>query len=173
MKIPLAKIKLLRQHLRRDLDPEQLRSLAADMQRHGQIQPIAVRKLDDDEWELIAGRRRLEAAKLLNWSDIEGHELTWEDKAELPALAENLKRTQLTPLEEADSVLWMHTEGNMSIGEIAEKTGHGTSWVQDRLAVGNLPENLKQAVHARTLSISAALLLSEITDTDYRDYLLH
>lgn len=174
MKVLISQIKILRQHLRRDIDAEQLRFLAEDMARpHGQLQPIAIRPLDDNTYELIAGRRRLEAARLLGWAEIEAHLISYDGLAEIPALAENIKRSQLTPLEEADVVGYMHVEQQLSIGDIAERTGHGTSWVQDRLALSRYPDNFKLAVHRRRLSIGAAGLMLQITDTEYRDYLLH
>lgn len=173
MRIEIETITLTRQLLRRELDQNALLELAEDIKRHGQIQPIAVRRTGENTWQLVAGRRRLEAVKLLGHTSIEAHELIWPGLAELPALAENIRRKNLSPLEEADIVTWMHEKAHMPIAEIAEKTGHGTSWVQDRLAVGNLPEELKQALHEGYLRISAAFMLARIDDQQYRAYLLH
>lgn len=173
MKIPIDAITIDRQLLRRALDPEALAALAADFVENGQIQPIAVERTGPASWRLVAGRRRLHAAKLLDWTDIEAHEIVVKSLAEIPALAENLKRSQLSPLEEADTVHWMHTEGQMSINDIADRTGHGNNWVQDRLELANMPENVKDAVHRRKISIGAAGMLCRITQLDYRDYLLH
>jgi len=172
-KANIDQIVILRRYLRHTIDPEHLRSLAESIEKEGLLQPIVLRPLDNGMLELIAGRRRLEAAKLLAWQEIEYSPYTKNRRAELPAFAENLKRDQMTPLEEAELVAILHTDENMSIAAIAEETGHGTSWVQDRLAVGNLPAELKEALHAGYFRISAALILSRITDQPYRQYLTH
>jgi ParB family chromosome partitioning protein len=173
MLIPLTAITITRRALRRTIDPEQLRLLADDITRNGLIQPIAVRALPADRYALVAGRRRLEAHKLLGLPNIDAHLLDGTIADELRGAAENIKRVQLTPLEEADIVRDLHDLDHLSINDIAEQTGHSNSWVQDRLALLSLPQNFQDAIHARHISISGALLLSGITDTDYRDYLLH
>lgn len=173
MLIPIAAITIERRLLRRTIDPDKLRSLAEDIERNSLLQPIAVRTLDGHGYALIAGRRRVEAHKLLGRETIEAHILDNAVSDELRGAAENIKRVQLSPLEEADIVGDLHDLDNLSIADIAERTGHGTSWVQDRLAIRALPGSFQDAVHARQLSISAALLLSTIDDIAYRDYLLH
>ncbi len=173
MKLPLEAITMLRRPHRRTIDQNDLDLLAADMQRVGLLQPIAVRALPDGRYELIAGRRRLAAAAQLGWPEIEAHVIAWAGSADVPALSENVRRTNLSPVEESDVVQALHTDEAWSIAEICERTGHGTSWVQDRLAVAAMPETFKKALHARKVGIGAAMMLLRIEDREYRDYLLH
>lgn len=173
MLIDITSITIHRRLLRRSLDPEALRLLAEDIALNGLIQPIAVRVLDPGRYALIAGRRRVEAHKLLDRAQIEAHILDATIRDEIRGAAENIKRVQLSPLEEADIVRDLHDLDGLSIAEIAEQTGHGTSWVQDRLALLGLPAEFQAAIHNKHLSISAGLLLSGITDPEYRAYLLH
>lgn len=173
MLIRLDQVTIARRLLRRDLDAGQLQALAEDIARNGQIQPIAVREVGPDAYVLIAGRRRLEAVRSLGWERIEAHVMDGGAADVVRGAAENIKRVQLSPLEEADIVRDLHDVDGLSIHDIAEQTGHGTSWVQDRLALVSLPRPFQDAVHGRRLSISAALLLQSIGDGEYRDYLLH
>lgn len=173
MKVPLDTIDLDRALLRRELDPEQLRSLAEDLLANGLLHPLPVREKPNGRWSLVAGRRRLTAAKMLGWTEIDVHVTSGSASIEIPALAENLKRASLSPLEEAEAVALLYNERGLSIRDIAAQTGHGHSWVQDRLAVAALPPNFQDALHHKYISISAALLFQEIGDVEYRDYLLH
>ena len=173
MKVRVDKIELLRQKLRFELKEEDTRLLAEDMERQGQIQPIAVKLIEGDRYELVAGRRRWEAAKLLGWETIEAFEGEYKQGIDIAASAENIKRLQMSPMEEAAHVAYLHTEGNMSIGAIAEATGHGTSWVQDRLAIGQLPLCLQEGLHKGWFKIGAALSLSRITDQQQLEYYVH
>lgn len=173
MKIPLEKIRLIRPEHRLSLDPEALRSLAADLKENAQIQPIAVRPLQTGEWELIAGRRRVEAARLNGWTEIEAYQPESESSAEMLALSENVKRADISALEESIIIQRFHVDLNMSIGEIAERTGHGHEWVQRRLEVAAFPEDVKKALHEKILSVSAAAFLAQVDDTEYRTWLLH
>jgi ParB family chromosome partitioning protein len=91
---------------------------------------------------------------------------------EIPALAENLMRLNMNPLEEAEAVRILSEEKNLSQREICALTNHGTSWVQDRLFLCTLPDNFKKAVGDKKLSIAAAGQLMLIQQADYRDYLL-
>lgn len=173
MKVEVDKIELLREALRFELNPEETQILADDMARQGQIQPIAVKQIDGERWELVAGRRRWEAAKLLGWKEIEAFEGEYREGILIAAAAENIRRKQLSPLEESAYVEKLHTDGNMSIGAIVEATGHGTSWVQDRLAAAKLPELLKEGLHKGWFKLGAAMILSKITDLAQLEYYVH
>lgn len=173
MKIRVDAIKMLRAELRFELDPRETQILADDLERQGQIQPIAVKKIDADTWELVAGRRRWEASKLLGWTHIEAFEGEYKEGILIAAAAENLRRKQLSLLEEAAYVEKLHVEGAMSINDIAEATGHGNSWVQDRLAILNMPPVLKELIHAGHAKVGAALMLSRITDMPTLEWLCH
>ena len=173
MQIKVDSIRILRALLRFELKEEETWLLADDLRRQGQIQPIAVKRIDNDSWELVAGRRRWEAAKLLHWEFIEAFEGDYGQGVEIAAAAENIQRKQMSLMEEAAHVGHLHGAGKMSINEIAERTGHGNSWVQDRLAVLEFPDNLKELVHGGHIRIGAALILSRVSNKEQLDYFIH
>lgn len=158
--------------LREDVTIESVHTLAEDIKMRGLLQAIVVRPRQGGGYRLVAGRRRLTAAKSLDWITIPARILDEGDIDEIDALAENLMRLQMNPLEEAMAVKMLHEDKGLSIAQIREQTNHGTSWVQDRLMLANMPELFQKAVAKRKVSISAAALLLQIEDTEYRDYLL-
>jgi len=173
MKVRIDRIKLLRTELRFELDPRETQILADDLQRQGQIQPIAVKRIDEEWWELVAGRRRWEAAKLIPWTEIDAFEGEYKEGILIAAAAENIRRKQLSLLEESAYVAKLHGEGNMSIADIADATGHGTSWVQDRLALLHYPQCIKDLVHGGHIKLGAASMLSRVTDMPTLEYYCH
>lgn len=168
----IDQIHMDRSALRVEVTDDSVRQLAESIRAQGLLQAIVVAQRDGGGWRLIAGRRRLTACKLLGYTTIPARILEPEQIDEIPALAENLMRLQMSPTEEAEAVRLLHEEKGMSQREIAELTNHGTSWVQDRLFLCTLPDNFKKAVGEKKLSIAAAGQLMQIADTDYRDYLL-
>ena len=173
MKLPIGQIFDRRKVNRREKNEANIKQLAEDFRLNGQITPISVRKADDGTWDLVAGATRIEAAKLNGWTEIEAYDTGIRGATEAAALAENVKRYNLSPVEEADQLIYMHDELGIGINQIAEKTGHSNSWVQDRLMIANFPENFKSALHRRKLSIGAAGQLMLITDEPLRDWYLH
>lgn len=170
--VRLDQIHMDRSALRQSVTDESVKSLTESILTHGLLQAIVVTPREGGGYRLIAGRRRLTACKLLNYITIPARIIDTDRIDELPALAENLIRLQMNPLEEAEAVRLLHEEKGLSQREICELTNHGTSWVQDRLFLCTLPDNFKKAVAEKKLSIAAAGQLMQIQQEDYRDYLL-
>ena len=171
--IPIDAVQLLRVALREHIDELAVRQLADSIAEYGQLNPITVRDLGNGLFELIAGRMRVAAVQLLGRPTIDANVINYIGNAVLPAVAENIVRTQMNPLEEARAVEHLHTEGNMSIKAIAHYTHRSTTWVQDRLMLCALPDYAQAAVKGKQLSIATAALLCRIPDEDYRKYLIH
>ncbi len=171
--ITITDVLFERAELRDGLDPDAIRILAESVASDGLLQAIVVSKREDGGYRLIAGRRRMAACLYLGWTKISARIISNPAVAELPALAENLMRLQMNPLEEAQAVKLLHDQRGLSIGDIATRTHHGTSWVQDRLALLSLPDNFQKMVGLRKISISSAMMLQDITDGELRDYYLH
>lgn len=170
--IYIEQIHMDRTALRHSVTDESVKQLADSIRLHGLLQAIVVAQREGGGYRLIAGRRRLTACKLIGFTTIPARIVDTEHVDEIPALAENLIRLNMNPLEEAEAIRRLHEEQGLSQREIAELTNHGTSWVQDRLFLCSLPENFKKAVADKKLSIAAAGQLCQIQETDYRDYLL-
>src|SRR5713101_6295792 len=101
--IPVENIKPSPHQARKEFDPEGIKSLAQSMQSEGLIQPIIVRAVAAGAYELIAGERRLRAAKLLGWTSIDAiiQSSVSDQDAAIKGLIENLQREDLNPIEEA------------------------------------------------------------------------
>lgn len=170
--IRIEQIHMDRMALRESVTEESVKQLADSIRTHGLLQAIVVTEREGGGWRLIAGRRRLMACQTLGYTTVPARIIETEHQDELPALAENLIRLQMNPLEEAEAIRRLNEEQGMSQRDIAELTNHGTSWVQDRLFLCTLPDNFKKAVRDKKLTIGAASQLMQIQDVDYRDYLL-
>lgn len=166
-------IHLDRCHLRAEVTEESVSQLADSIRLHGLLQAIVVTPRLAGGYRLIAGRRRLVACQSLQYQTVPCRIIEDPGLDEIPALAENLMRLQMNPLEEARACKMLHEQKGLSIAEICERTNHGTSWVQDRLALLELPEHYQQAVALKHISMCAAMRLMAITEPDYRDYLLN
>lgn len=170
--IYIDQIHMDRTALRQNVTEDSVRQLAESIKAHGLLQAIVVAPRQGGGYRLIAGRRRMTACKTLGYTTIPARIMDGTDIDEIPALAENLIRLNMNPLEEAEAVRHLHEDEGLSQADIAKLTNHGTSWVQDRLFLCTLPDNFKKAVADKKLTIGAAGQLMLIQDVDYRDYLL-
>lgn len=149
LSVLLDDIKRNPQQPRRDFDLEQLGELARSLDAYGLLQPIVVREVGKGKYELIAGERRLRAAKLLKWERIpcvvrEG-ETTNRSKIEL-SLLENLQRRDLNSIEEATAFKQLTTEYGMGQDEIAERLGRSRVSVTNSIRMLNLPREVQQGL---------------------------
>jgi ParB family transcriptional regulator, chromosome partitioning protein len=145
---------------RRDFDPAELRELEHSMRENGLLQPITVRKHAAHRFQLIAGERRLRAAKRLGWNDIPAIIKELDDRQTLTlALVENLQRADLNPLDEALGYQRLIEEFAFTPPQVAEAVGKDRSTVANLLRLLQLPEGIRKLLrdgkltggHARTL----------------------
>lgn len=171
--VPLSQIIEPPAPLRGSIDPEKLRELAASLKEHGQLQAVVLVR-DGENWRLVAGHRRYLAAKLLGWETLEAKLLpAGRTPWELVALAENTQREDLTPVEEARVLYTLVHDQSRDVDETASRFGKSRAWVDARLDLCSYPEDLLDAVHARTISLGVARELSRVTDDGYRGFLLY
>ena len=104
--IPIDQIVLPANQPRRYFDDKAMQELTASVRQHGILQPLLVRAVEDDRYELVAGERRYRAAKSANMEDIPVivKELSDDDAIEI-AILENLQRQDLNPIEETEAIL--------------------------------------------------------------------
>ncbi len=146
---------------RTDFNTDDLNELAASIGEHGILQPLIVtRNPLDERYTLIAGERRLKAAKLANLQAVPVIVREADDLSRLDlALIENIQRTDLSPLETAEAYRQLHQDFNLSHEEISQKVGKSRVSVTNTLRLLNLPQKLKTALlegrisegHARVL----------------------
>ncbi len=142
------------------VDPEALSELAASIREHGLIQPLIVTQQGPDRYQLIAGERRWQAARMAGLAQVPVivKEATAQEALEI-ALVENIQRADLNPLEEAMAFRQLVDEFEMTQEQVADRVGKSRVSVTNTLRLLRLPAAVKQALldgtvregHARTL----------------------
>lgn len=158
--VPLADIKTNPYQPRRSFDEEQLAELTASIKEYGVLQPLVTRRAADGTYELIAGERRLRAAKLagLERVPVVIRDVRDEDSAML-ALVENLQRSDLGFLEEATGYARLLAEFGLTQEELAERLGKKQSTIANKLRLLKLTPDVQRTLvelgaserHARAL----------------------
>lgn len=156
---------------REHFSPEKLEELAASIKKHGVLQPLVVAP-QDDKFELIAGERRLRAAKMagLQFLPVIIRKIKEHEKLEL-ALIENLQREDLNPIEEAMGYKRLIDEFNLTQDEAGEKVSKSRPAVANALRLLNLPKEIQEAVSRGKISASSGRVLAGISDAKKRDEL--
>ena len=155
---------------RKNFDEENLKNLAESIKENGIIQPILVRKISEEKYQIIAGERRFRAAKMANSKqipvfvkDVEGKTVT-----EI-ALVENLQRENLNPIEEAKGFLELIEKYGLTQDEVAKKVGKSRSAVTNTIRLLNLPiEIVKQIENKNLTSGQARALLAFKDETELK-----
>lgn len=149
---------------RRDFDPEELAGLAESIKAHGLIAPIAVRQVEG-RFQLIAGERRLRAAKLAGLSQLPVRVIEADDRATFEvALAENLQRRDLNPVEKALAFQRYIGDYGTTHEELARVLGVDRSSVTNLLRLLELPPPVQEAVRAGQISFGHARALLAVDD---------
>jgi ParB family transcriptional regulator, chromosome partitioning protein len=165
--VPLSQIRPNPLQPRREFADAELRDLQASIRANGLLQPVTVRSADHG-FELIAGERRFRAVQLLGWREIpaivkDAGEVS--DKALLTlALVENLQRTDLNPIEEADGYQNLITQFSLTQMEVAEVVGKDRSTVANTLRLLALPVSVRQMVREGVLTLGHARALLALGD---------
>jgi ParB family chromosome partitioning protein len=137
-------------------DPAKIDELAASIRANGIIQPIILRH-KGDRYELVAGERRLRAAKLANLGDIPAIVQDYADDRVLEiALIENIQREDLNPIETAQALERLAREMNLSHEEIGRRTGKDRASVTNLLRLLRLPQVVQLLVAENRLSMGHA-----------------
>lgn len=167
--IPLTAIRLDEPaNARAEIDETHVRSLARDIAHTGLLNPITVTK-HRDGYRLVAGANRYRAYLHLARPTIPARILVFDEAgAALARLAENVQRSNLSALEEANQLASAVERDPAGTDGIAEKLGRSRNWVEDRLELLAYPEELRAAVHRKTVSLAAAKHLAKIPDPSDR-----
>ena len=161
LEVPIEKIASNPQQPRHNFDEKELAELSASIKEHGIIQPLVVVKIAPEQFELIAGERRLMASKIagLKMVPVIVREESGErEKLEL-ALVENIQRHDLDALEEARAYKKLIEEFDLTQEDVADKVGKSRSAVANKVRLLNLPIDIQRALaegkitegHARSI----------------------
>ena len=146
---------------RKYFDDKQLKNLTKSIKKNGILQPLTVRKIGVNKFELIAGERRLRSAKAAGISHVPVFIISINNLAEMMeyALIENIQRVNLNPLEEAEGYLVLKEKYNFTQEKIALSVSKSRSEIANKLRILNLPEIIRKGLlnnkiyyaHARSL----------------------
>ena len=158
--------------LRLNIDPQAIDELALSITQIGLLQPILV-AVDGDRFELVFGHRRFLACQKLKLLYIRAivRVMTAEEIGVARA-TENINRADLTPVEEATTYSNLINIYGLSLDEVSTKMGKSPGTIKRRMDLLKMPPQLRDAVHAKKLSISVAEELWSIADMADLDYYL-
>lgn len=149
---------------RKEFEQSAIDELAGSIKEHGIIQPLIVRK-SIKGFELVAGERRLRAAKLAGLKQVPVVVKAYTDQQLMEiALIENLQRENLNPLEEAEAYEKLIAHHNYTQDQLAKKIGKSRPHVANMLRLLQLPEGIRKMVSAADLSMGHARALLTVTD---------
>lgn len=146
LEVPIQSVKPNRRQPRSIFEDEALQELAASIREIGILQPPVVRRVGENEYELIMGERRLRAAKLAGLSTIPVIIRETSDNELLrEALIENIHRSNLNSLEEAAAYNQMLSDFGFTHDELAKKIGKSRPVISNTLRLLNLPPSVKRS----------------------------
>ncbi len=163
--IPLSAITPNPRQPRGVFDPDELEELSISIREMGVLQPILVRPLDNERYELIAGERRLRASKLAGLTKIPAVVRSTPDEELLrEALVENIHRVQLNPLEEAAAYQQLLEDFSFTQEELAKRIGKSRPAISNALRLLTLPPTVQRKVASGVLSAGHAKALLALDD---------
>ena len=150
---------------RKEFSKSALEELSASIKQYGVLQPINVRSIGDDFFELISGERRLRASKLAGLNEIPAviNAVVEHDSA-IIALIENLQREDLNFIEEAEGYYNLINDHGLTQDELAQKVGKKQSTVANKLRILKLPKDVKIAILENGLTERHARALLKLQD---------
>lgn len=159
---------------RTDFNKEELEELTTSIEKLGIIQPITVRKLGNDKYQLISGERRLRASKMAGKKEIPTFIRIANDQQMLEmALVENIQRSNLNPIEVSLSYQRLMTECKLTQEQCSERVGKKRSTVANFLRLLKLPEEIQSSLQKGKLSMGHARALINIKDSETQLNIFH
>ena len=166
VEVPVESIRPNPYQPRKTFDKEKLKELSESIKKHGIIQPLIVRKKGLN-YELVAGERRLRAAKLAKLQTVPVLVRDYDEKQmrEL-SLVENIQRHDLNPLEEAKAIQELMKQCGYTQAQAAERLGRSRAAVANLLRMLNLPEELQAMIADEKVTAGQMRPLSALTDRE-------
>lgn len=165
--LPVSAIVAGKYQPRRHFDEAALAELADSIERHGLMQPIVVREIANNAYEIIAGERRFRASKLAKLTEVPVIVRTLTDAEALElALIENIQRADLNPLEEAAGYQRLMDEFGYTQEKLAPVVGKSRSHIANLLRLLRLPESIKRRIDTGDLTMGHARALLMAKDPE-------
>ncbi len=165
--IEISKIEANPWQPRSHFDEERLNELALSIKGVGIVQPLTLRKIDEDRYQLIAGERRFRAAKLAGLDKVPAYIRDAEDDIMLEmALVENIQREDLDPIEVAISYQRLIDECNLTQENLSDKVGKKRSTITNYLRLLKLPAEIQLGLRERQISMGHARAIVNVENSE-------
>ncbi|MFW5995757.1 MAG: ParB/RepB/Spo0J family partition protein [Halanaerobiaceae bacterium] len=152
---------------RKEFEESTLRELADSITENGLIQPITLRRVKPDKYQIVSGERRCRAARIAGLKKIPAIVRDYSDSQMMEvALIENLQREDLNPIEEAQAYKKMMAEFDLTQAQVAERVGKSRSSIANTVRLLNLAPRVQVYVTRETLSMGHARALLSLADSD-------
>lgn len=172
--LPVELIQRGKYQPRRDMDPQALEELAQSIKGQGVMQPIVVRPIPGDRYEIIAGERRWRATQLAGLDTIPAMVRDVPDEAAIAmALIENIQREDLNPVEEAIALQRLQSEFHLTQQQVADAVGKSRVTVANLLRLISLPEVIKTMLSHGDLEMGHARALLGLPEEQQVDGARH
>jgi ParB family chromosome partitioning protein len=172
--IPVRYIQVNPYQPRTHFDQDALNELAESIKVQGIIQPITIRKLGSNSYQLISGERRLQASKLAGLEKIPAYIRTADDQQMLEmALIENIQRENLNAIEVALSYQRLLSECNLKQEELGDRVGKNRTTVNNYLRLLKLPPDIQAGLRDNKISMGHARALINVEKIDHQLAIYH
>lgn len=159
---------------RRDFNEEALQELADSIKELGVIQPVTLRKMEDETYQIIAGERRFRASQLAGKSTIPAYILKADDEDTMEmALIENIQREDLNPLEIALAYQQLIEQHNLSQEQLSKRVGKGRATIANSLRLLKLPAVIQVALKEKSIDMGHAKALLSLDSHSEQIRLFH
>jgi len=170
--VPIEQIEINPFQPRNDFDPESLEELAQSIATYGLIQPLTLRRLGQEAYQLISGERRLRAAKMAGLEGVPAYIRIANDQEMLEmALVENIQREELNAVEIAITYQRLIEECQLTHEKLSERVGKKRATITNHLRLLKLPPDIQGAIKERKLTMGHARALAGIEDVRLRQLL--
>lgn len=166
--IPLSQVVANPFQPRTLFDPLKMEDLLTSIKEHGVLQPILVRQIGANKYQLVAGERRFRASQAAGLASIPALIKSVTDQTQLEiAIVENLQREDIGALESARAFRRLIDEFNLTQDSVSKRVGKSRSAVANTLRLLNLPEEIQDSLERNEISEGHARALLMITDKEY------
>ncbi len=156
-----------------EFEKDGLAELASSIKEHGIVQPLTVRKLGNDKFQIISGERRFKASQIVGLTEVPSYIRIANDQSMLEmALVENIQRRDLNPMEIALSYKRLVDECNLTQEALADRVGKKRSSTSNYLRLLTLPIEIQNALKEKKISFGHARSLISIDDDEVKLYIL-
>lgn len=167
--IPLSNIIPNPDQPRSVFDENEIEGLAESIKSVGLIQPVIVRR-GDENYIIVAGERRFRAVKSLGWNSVQAIVIeAGEEKNLTMALIENIQRADLDPMEEARAYRALISRFKLKQQDVARSVGKDRATIANMVRLLNLPENIQESLSAGQISTGHAKILLSLSGTAQQD----